>query len=164
MKRLIAIAMCGMLALGGAAEAQIYGTVPISGSTYTPIISYATPGDSTFVYTKQQGDFQIVGKQVCFSARLAFTPTFTTATGAIQVSMPPGLSAASSIDGFPMSVALGSVTLTVGYTSTFGFVSGGTSVANLVQQNPTGAVNMDTTNYTSGAGRNIYINGCYFTS
>lgn len=49
--------------------------------TFTPAMTFATPGDLSVVYTTQEGTYIKIGKLVFCRLRLVCTPTHTTASG-----------------------------------------------------------------------------------
>lgn len=52
---------------------------------FVPTVSCATPGDLSVFYTSQIGAYTRVGQMVLFRIGLAFTPTFTLASGEIRI-------------------------------------------------------------------------------
>ena len=56
--------------------------------SYSPVFTFATPGDLSVVYGQQVGDYQQFGKYTIVSGRILFTPTYTTAAGAGYFSLP----------------------------------------------------------------------------
>ena len=57
-------------------------------TAYTPTVTAATVGDLSVSYTTQTGYYYQVGKLIYAYVSLAFTPTFTTASGAIEINSP----------------------------------------------------------------------------
>lgn len=53
--------------------------------SFTPTLSFATPGDLSVSYTSQNGFFVKVGRVVFFSLQVAGTPTYTTASGQVRI-------------------------------------------------------------------------------
>jgi hypothetical protein len=49
--------------------------------TFTPVVTFATPGDLSVAYTDQSGRYTIVGNILKWEMTLSFTPTYTTASG-----------------------------------------------------------------------------------
>lgn len=57
--------------------------------TYTPVVSLATPGTSSFAYTTQYGEWEWIGPNTLrVTVILDFTPTIGTGTGLLRVSLP----------------------------------------------------------------------------
>jgi hypothetical protein len=56
--------------------------------SFTPTITYQTPGDLSVAYTTQVGLYYRLGSLVVFTGRVGFTPTFTTASGNCRIGVP----------------------------------------------------------------------------
>lgn len=65
--------------------------------TFTPTITFSTPGDLSVAYTAQLGRYIQIGKLVFVNLRIVFTPTFTTASGQLRIA---GLPVTSGDVGF----------------------------------------------------------------
>lgn len=62
------------------------GEIPLaSGNSWTPTITFATPGDLSVVYSIQTGTYFIIGNLIWVDFILSATPTFTTASGALRI-------------------------------------------------------------------------------
>ncbi len=57
--------------------------------TFMPTITCGTPGDLAVVYAAQLGSYTRVGRLVFVNVLLAFTPTYTTASGALRIDSLP---------------------------------------------------------------------------
>lgn len=66
-------------------------------TSWTPTMTFATPGDLSIVYTTQVGTYSRIGNIVYLTFILAFTPTFTTASGSFQVTGLPFTIGASCV-------------------------------------------------------------------
>ncbi len=64
-------------------------------SSFTPTVTFATPGTLSVAYTTQSGTYVKVGTVYIFSAVVEFSPTLGTASGAFRLS---GLPIAPSVD------------------------------------------------------------------
>jgi hypothetical protein len=68
------------------------GTIPdarfAAPTTFTPAVSLATPGTSSFSYATQLGRYTKIGRTVWFVIDLTFTPTIGTGTGVVAISLP----------------------------------------------------------------------------
>jgi hypothetical protein len=53
--------------------------------TFTPVVTFATPGNLSVVYSVQTGFYSRIGNIVTAFISLSFTPTFTTASGSFQI-------------------------------------------------------------------------------
>ena len=101
--------------VGTALAAATLGTggniaLTASSTTWTPVFTFATPGNISVVYTVQQGYYSRVGNIITASFYLNFTPTYTSSSGAVQLTGLP-VAANSSI-----TLQLGQITL---QTNTF---------------------------------------------
>jgi hypothetical protein len=59
----------------------VAGFAPIESGTFVPTFSFTTPGDLSVVYAAQEGEYTIIGNRIFVGFKIAFTPTYTTATG-----------------------------------------------------------------------------------
>lgn len=82
-------------------------------TSWTPVVTFATPGDLSVSYSTQTGSYSRIGNMITATFSLAFTPTFTTASGAISITGLPA-SAGSSAYG---SCFLQAPTFPAGVTS-----------------------------------------------
>lgn len=128
--------------------------------TFTPAVTFATPGDVSVAYTTQTGRYTQVGPLVCFFVNLAFTATYTTATGNFEVTM--GTLPAPSISGLAFQLnTLGAITwpgatdtqINVIATTTLFLLRGFKSGA--------GSSNFTQTNVVSGVAYTMTFSGCY---
>jgi len=91
----------GTIELGAASDTTISrsaaGVIAVEGNlipdyeagTWTPTLSFATPGDVALSYTNQVGYYHRIGDWVFLGCRLTVTPTYTTASGAVEISGVP---------------------------------------------------------------------------
>lgn len=87
-------------------------------STFLPEITFATPGDLTVVYSQQIGSHVEVGDGLVFiNVYLAFTPTFTTASGQVRIA------------NLPANASEGDFTLPMSLVQAFDFPTGTTMLA-----------------------------------
>jgi hypothetical protein len=56
--------------------------------TFTPTMTFATPGNLSVSYSVQNGVYTRIGRLVIFDIALIFTPTFSTASGNMHLSLP----------------------------------------------------------------------------
>lgn len=66
-------------------EDDVTGEILYETGTFTPTMTFATPGDLTVSYTTQKGSYWLLGSLAYFSMTLAATPTFTTSSGAFRI-------------------------------------------------------------------------------
>lgn len=131
----------------------------VAPTAWTPVVSFVTPGDLSVAYTTQAGSYSKVGPLVTFYLDLAFTPTYTTASGALTVSVPP---AAPTTGVWAASLrTVGTITWPAGVTTISALV--GTTNIQLVGLKSAGAVTSFTTaQYLSGVAYTLRLSGCYF--
>lgn len=65
-------------------------------TAWTPVFTFATPGNLSVVYTTQVGNYSRIGNIITANFQLSFTPTFTTATGNVTITGLPVTSNAAS--------------------------------------------------------------------
>jgi hypothetical protein len=75
--------LLGRLGLGASGTIVEY---PMITGTFSPLFSFATPGDLSVSYSSQNGRYARVGPLVTVNVELVFTPTHTTASGAARIS------------------------------------------------------------------------------
>lgn len=76
----VGVATATSLDLGGGALASY-----IPPTSWTPTITFVTPGNLSVVYGTQTGTYTRVGNLVFITFDLTFTPTYTTASGNIRI-------------------------------------------------------------------------------
>jgi hypothetical protein len=118
-------------------KAQLKNLVPSALTTFTPTLSFSTPGNSTFAYSTQSGWLMRVGSLVFFNINLSVTPTFTTAGGYLLINGNPILG----------DTRLGSYWQQVVQTNNISFPAGSFLNANM---NSDGTVNLQIINSASG--------------
>lgn len=76
-------------------SADVTGTLPVTNitngaviTTFTPALSFATPGSSSFAYTTQLGTYVAIGNILLVSYQISATFTIGTASGNLLVSVP----------------------------------------------------------------------------
>lgn len=128
--------------------------------TWTPVITFNTPGNLNVVYTSQVGTYVKIGKQVHVELTLASsTFTFTTASGNALITGVP-FTYTGTQSTFPMSSSTGLSSL-AGFTQICWILTGGSPVTLLfrVMNVPTGTVANATTS-AFATGTNIGLSGC----
>ena len=91
--------------------------------TWTPVVTFATPGDLSVSYNTQIGSYNRCGNQVTINFSLVFTPTYTTASGFLVITGLPFVSDTSSFG----SCMLFTVTYPAGCTAPVLEIVDGTS-------------------------------------
>ena len=134
-------------------------------TTFAPTVTFGTPGDLTVAYTSQIGVYMKVGALILFYVSLGFTPTYTTATGTICISLPPIAPTdlfwawpVRQLSGFP-SWPTG-VTTFVARNQTVGGVGACITLAG--QGSTIAGAQMTSTQLPSGTAVNVAFSGYYF--
>ena len=71
-------------------ETGVVGKVPFEETgTWTPVLTFATPGDLSVSYTTQLGYYTRVGSTMTLYCNLVATPTYTTASSTLRVTGVP---------------------------------------------------------------------------
>ncbi len=68
-----------------------------SAESFTPTVTFATPGTSSISYGTQTGTYVKIDSVYLFTLKLQFTPTIGTASGAIRIGGLPATATADSI-------------------------------------------------------------------
>lgn len=75
----------GIIFGGGVSTLNYYDTT----ISWTPVVTFATPGDLSVSYSTQAGSGIRIGDWVLLRGTLTFTPTYTTASGALEITGAP---------------------------------------------------------------------------
>ncbi|WP_261614774.1 DUF2793 domain-containing protein [Microbaculum marinisediminis] len=94
------------------------GSGAIESGTWTPVVTFDTPGDLSVTYHERSGTYVRAGDTVFLTYTLQFTPTYTTASGSFRIdglpftvvadglgTFQPGSSGGSAIPSFPASTS-----------------------------------------------------------
>lgn len=75
---------------GSAFQAQVNGaTLTVQQGSFSPTITFSTPGNLSVVYATQSGYYSRSGSACTAYVNIKFTPTFTTASGSLIVNSLP---------------------------------------------------------------------------
>lgn len=148
--------------LAAASTAAVARTaLGIEVGTFTPTVTFATPGDLSVTYAEQTGWYtRLPSARVLFGIRLAFTATKTTASGAMRVAGLPSIGNGSWVVGQIENDAV--ITYPAGRTAVMGQVI--TSQTYLQFLAVGSAVNqsyIQSSNVASGIATGISITGAY---
>ena len=100
-------------------------------TSWTPVVTFATPGDLSVVYSIQSGTYIQVGNVITVTINLVFTPTFTTASGILIINGFPAPSNNTPNSTFIGATALSGVTFPSGATSIYIALAPNSSSASL---------------------------------
>lgn len=159
----IGTALSGLLlATAGVVTAEGYAF-----GTFTPTITFATPGDLSVAYTTQVASYQRIGRLVVGKLRVAFTPTYTTAAGNFSIGgLPFTVENDVSNPGYsPAVITATSPTWPAGTTQLLGAALANTTTM-LLQSAGSATANTTwtVTQITSGVARDIRITFSYLTT
>lgn len=104
-------------------------------NSFTPTITFATPGDLSTAYTEQFGQYTIIGNMAFVRLRVIFTPTFSTSTGNFYLQGFPvtttaattiasGSGTISNIIGFTWPAGVSDVCISPGGTDGYAVIKG----------------------------------------
>jgi len=131
------------------------GGIGLSTATlsFTPVVSYATPGDLSVSYAVQEGSYVRVGNIVQYNFEVTFTPTFTTSLGALTITLP--LNANTSFANAFGAVSMSNVTLSALNTQVIAITN--STTFNLYQSgSTTGRSMLGAAQLTSGTSYSFY--------
>lgn len=133
-----------------------------SSGSYTPTITFATPGDLSVSYATQVGRYQIIGDTVAIWTNVTFTPTFTTASGVFHISLPFAAAA-----GAVQSISVGSLPTAAAWPASVAFVNAqaapGASYAVLAGYVSGASVSyFQTAQFPSGSAATVILTGIYY--
>lgn len=152
-------------ALGVATAVSInFGASPLktykAETSFTPTITFATPGDLTVSYSQQTGFYTEIGNIIFIDITLGFTPTYTTASGALRISSLPTTATDSN---FFLGVSLAQAfTFPIGTSMLAGASGAGESYLTIIASGSgVVAANITTTQLVTATGYFLYLSGFY---
>lgn len=135
--------------------------------TFTPTVTFATPGDLSVSYTTQSGFGYKVGKLRFFQIAVAFTPTHTTASGEFRIGGLPDVAASgTSRDSVAPVVYINSAwTWPASATNVSGLLPTGSGTLRIYGHGSGIASTAFTAaNVPSGTAKSITLSGSYVTA
>lgn len=132
--------------------------------TWTPVFTFATPGDLSVSYTQQLGYYTRVGNRVDYKFNLTFTPTFTTSSGNINITGLPFTvnTTIASMAGVVQNTNA-NITFPAGTTFIVGLANLTTTLLTIRGiGSATTSSPLTTTSVVSGVSTTLVINGVYF--
>lgn len=138
------------------ATAGIVTAVTYEEGTWTPVVSFSTPGTLSVAYTVQQGRYIRVGSLVVAWLDIGFTPTLGTASGNFVVlGLPATIENVMNIMG-TLTQGANAVTLNAGATTaSFVGILNSTSIAVQDWGSATARASWTTAHITTGVGRRL---------
>lgn len=129
--------------------------------TFTPVVTFATAGDLSVSYVNQSGTYVRIGAFVNAVIVLTFTPTYTTSSGAIQITGAPFTASATVIGAMSNDTNFNypaSRTAPISRIS-----SGGTTFLSFGIGSGAGATGFSTTQFPTAVQQTIRMQLCYTT-
>lgn len=134
----------------------------VSEGSWTPVFTFATPGNLSVSYATQFGNYTRIGSVVYYIFLLSCTPTFTTASGGAQITGLPVTCFGVNCVGGPLQTST-NMTYPAGTTAPFVSVTAGSTLLNIsAAGSNTASVALSATNFTSGSAISISATGFYF--
>lgn len=137
----------------------------VARTTFTPTVTFSTPGDLTVAYTAQTGAYVKVGPMVMFWMNIQFTPTFTTAANTFCMSLPP-IVPTDLLWGWSVRQLNGPASWPTGVTMFTPRCQNVGGVGNTIVLAGLGSgiagSQLGAANFTSGVACIVSISGCYF--
>jgi hypothetical protein len=130
--------------------------------TFTPTVTFATAGDLSVSYSTQTGAYLRLGSAIIVSIVVGFTPTYTTASGAIRIAGLP-VNATTPNARLICVLTAGSITFPAGATYLVGNTNSGTAYCTVgsLGSAVAGALTT-TTEWTSAVARTLALSGIYY--
>ncbi len=142
----------------GGSTLSTYQTV----TAWTPVFTFSTPGDLSVVYTQQTGLYSRIGSIVHIILYLACTPTFTTASGSVNITGLPFTSNSTSNNISIGALFVQAPNFPASTTSLFSQIAANTSLVTIFAAGSgVNAVNFGVTQFTTGVARTIQTNLTY---
>jgi len=130
--------------------------------TWTPAVSFATPGNLSVSYTIQTGQYVKIGALVYIYMVLQFTPTYTTASGAVAITGMPFSAADTNVGGVLGGQLAG---LTYPASRVFPVIrfTSGTNIGVVAFASGFASSSITTTQMPSGTAQQFIFTVCYRT-
>lgn len=149
---------------------MIVGGINFGGSTlaaYTaqttatsPTITFATPGDLSVAYTTQSLKYSLIGGMYYISFAVDFTPTYTTASGALRIEGLPATIGAV-YGAIPVTAITSTLTFPAGVTAIYAYPPNATYLTIIGLGSATANVTFTTTQFVSGVAYRLYGAGMF---
>lgn len=130
-------------------------------TTFTPAITFATPGNLTVAYATQTGAYVTIGAATYFWVDVTFTPTYTTASGDFQITLG---AAPTPSDNNVVAATLTQLSTAAWPGGTDTAVSAIYNGAWFIRGLKSGAVGtvFSVTQFPSGTPATVIFSGCFF--
>lgn len=116
--------------------------------SFTPVFTFATPGDLSVVSTTPLGAYTRIGDMVYVEIKLNVTPTYTTSTGEARITGLPYAANASFTSGGPFQSDAATLVYPAGVTGILTFIGAGNNYLNIIGYgSATAAANFSVTQF-----------------
>ncbi len=134
----------------------------VSETSWTPVFTFATPGDLSVSYATQFGTYTRIGSLVFYSFVVSCTPTFTTASGLAQITGLPITSFGVDSQGSPLFTST-NMTYPAGRTTAFASVGASGTLINLTAAgSAVSTTGFTASNFTTTTAVSLRACGFYF--
>lgn len=130
--------------------------------SFTPSVTFATPGDLSLSWTTQYGRWRKNARTVEIEVFITFTPTFTTASGDLTITGLPFTAGGSA--PFSLTMGQGGTGFTYGTSCTFvtpNVIHGTTTIKMYGHGSNVADVILGTSQFPSGTAKTIRLSGRY---
>ena len=118
--------------------------------TWTPVFTFATPGNLTVSYANQAGYYTRIGNIVTLFMNLSCTPTYTTSSGVVNITGLP-FTANSNFNAVGMALSVDNNPFPAGTSYISSLLGGGTSIITFYASgSATSGGSLTTLNATTG--------------
>lgn len=149
-----------LLATAGVVSAETY-----EAGTFTPTITFATPGDLSVAYTSQVGSYVRLGNQVTIAVQITFAATYTTASGVFRLGSLPFTASGTAPNARLLAAWVTGTTPAWPASATYlsGASQQSQTYATIVGYGSAiGAQNFTTTQIVSGTTYTLVLSGTYY--
>ena len=132
----------------------------VAAGSFTPTMTFASPGDLSVVYTTQSGEYTRIGNVVYYTLTLVATPTFTTASGNFHITSLPITVAGNAVGSSYNSSGITYPASTTAITPSAS--SGANALLLQGSGSSTGGATLTASHFSTGVQFGITCSGFYF--
>jgi hypothetical protein len=135
----------------------------IANTAWTPEATFVTPGDLSVSYSVVEGGYFTIGDLVFISGRLSFTPSYSSVSGAFEISGLPfsPVSTSSGMATFSVAGGASALSFPAGTTQMFSVTNPANGRLRINAQGDGSVGNFTSTQFTSGVLRDIRFS-CWY--
>jgi hypothetical protein len=131
-------------------------------TSFSPVFTFVTPGDLSVAYSTQVGEYLQIGALVFVGVNLVFTPTYTTASGNVRISMPVAMISSPTSLG---QIFVSTIVYPAGTTSLNFLTTAANQALNIQAQGSTvTAATLSVTQFLTGVQYTIAGSICYLST